>query len=554
MNWRATSCALALLAPAALPALDAGELWRVWPAERFVATAAPCLRPAELEAQLVELARRHPELALAEVGRSVEGRPIHLLTLGRGETRLLLWSQMHGDEPSATPALLDLADYLLRHRDDLDVARLLERLTLLMVPMLNPDGAEVYTRRNAQAIDVNRDALNLATPEGRLLKRLRDEHRPALGFNLHDQNRRRSVGTSGVLATVSLLAVVGDEAKTLTPGRVLAKRAGAAIVAALDPHLPGGIGRYDDDWSPRSFGDNLTAWGTPVVLIESGGVAPDTSLAELTRLNFVALGSVLAELARDGLAGRDPAVYDALPENNIDVWSDVVVRGGELLQPGSPAPYRADLAFDRQRGDRELEACPAVPAAGTPRSEIVELGDARVFGAGREIDGTGRLLLAPFTVGAHGWSARRILDQAGLERLASLGVARVVWQVSPRRVGPALDLARALAGAGRPRIEVLSGAAALPPRVLARRPAAPAAATLAARVAALESACGERPAGELAAGLAALWGGGARPILRPETPASFTLARRVGAAGSQLAEAIVEATFLDGVELERGNR
>ena len=35
-----------------------------------------------------------------------------------------------------------------------------------MVPMLNPDGAERFQRRNAQGIDINRDALLLQSPEG----------------------------------------------------------------------------------------------------------------------------------------------------------------------------------------------------------------------------------------------------------------------------------------------------------------------------------------------------------------------------------------------------
>ena len=90
--------------------------------------------------------------------------------------------------------------------------------------MLNPDGAERYARRNAQAIDVNRDALDLATPEGRLLKAVRDRFQPELGFNLHDQNRRTTVGDTGVLASIALLAVSGDAEGTLTPGR----RAGEA--------------------------------------------------------------------------------------------------------------------------------------------------------------------------------------------------------------------------------------------------------------------------------------------------------------------------------------
>ena len=539
---------LALLAPATLHALEPGELWRAWPVERFVRTPAPCLRPAELGELLDELARRHPELSVREVGRSVQGRPIRLVTLGTGDSRVLLWSQMHGDVPSATPALLDLARYLLSHRDDPDVARVLDRLTLLLVPMLNPDGAEVYTRRNAQAIDVNRDALSLSTPEGQLLKRLRDEHRPVLGFNLHDQDRRRTVGDTGVLATVALLAVTGDAAQTLTPERQLARRACAAIADTLAPHVPGGLSRYDETWNPRSFGDNITAWGTPVVLIESGGVAPGVGLEELTRLNFVALGAVLVEFARDGLANRDPAAYDALHGSTNGVWSDVVVRGGAIRQPGFGEPYRADLAFDCLRGDRELAGCAPPRSEGTPSSVITELGDARIFGAGREIDGTGRILLAPFTVGVRGWKARRWLDGAELEQLVRLGVARLVWVVKPRQVDAAARHAASHAGEGRPRVDVSSDPGTLPRRVLAGRPQPLASSSLASRLASLEAACRIRPSPDLDASLAALWNGASQPSLRYKAPASFLLLRPVGGE-SDLARSAVEAVWLDGAEI-----
>ncbi|MGE0641949.1 MAG: M14 family zinc carboxypeptidase, partial [Thermoanaerobaculia bacterium] len=285
------------------PPARARALWERWPQTRFVDVAAPCLRPADLSERIEALVARHPEIERQRVGRSIEGRPIQLLKVGHGATHILLWSQMHGDEPSATPALLDLADELLSRPDEPANAAILDRLTLILVPMLNPDGAEAYRRRNAQGIDINRDALNLATPEGRLLKELRRAWRPALGFNLHDQNRRRTVGNSDTLATISVLAVVGDEAKTVTPERRLSLRAAGAIAAVLSDFIPGGVGRFDDTWSERSFGDNLTAWGTPVVLIESGGVLPGESLEKLTRLNFVALLEVLHAVAIGSLTG-----------------------------------------------------------------------------------------------------------------------------------------------------------------------------------------------------------------------------------------------------------
>ena len=512
------------------------ELWHVWPEARFVTTPAPCLRPAELETLLRALEERHAgRLTLEEIGRSVQGRPIHLLTLGSGPRKVLLWSQMHGDEPSATPALLDSADYLLSAGGRPSIRAMLEELTLLMVPMLNPDGSEIYQRRNAQGIDVNRDALNLATPEGRLLKRLRDEHQPVLGFNLHDQNRRTAVGDTGVLATNAVLAVAGDAEGTVTPGRLRAKRACSAIVKALAPFVPGGMARYDEDWSPRSFGDNITAWGTPVVLIESGGLPDGIGFPDLTRLNFVAILTVLQDLVRDDLAGHDPQVYEDLKRNQSGSWVDVAVRGGQILQPGAGAPYRADLAFNRSRDDREEAGCPADTPQG---SRIFDLGDARFLAAGREVDATGQLVLSPFVVGVRGWSARRWLDGDALERLARLGVGEVRWLVPPRRLASAMAVARRWSAADRPRLTTVASPSLAAGPWLEGPPAAPGGDTLAQVLAALGAESAEQ-----------LWPPAALPAIRHRGPASFLIVSPVSDDVSELGSARLRSVWLDGVEV-----
>jgi hypothetical protein len=424
------------------------ELWEAWPTARFVSVPAPCFGPEALEERLRALAARHPgTLRLEEAGRSAEGRPIHLLALGRGPVKVLLWSQMHGDEPSATPALLDLADFLLT-RTDPEAGAILEATTLLLVPMLNPDGAARYQRRNAQGIDVNRDALNLATPEGRLLEQLRDRHQPVLGFNLHDQDRRTLVGDSGRLASIALLAVSGDAQGTLTPGRLRAKRACAAVVQALEGFVAGRLARYDEDWSPRAFGDNLTAWGTPVVLIESGAPA-DRPFTDLTRLNFVALLAVLRDLARDDLSGHDPAVYDGLQRNRTDEWADVALTGGEVLQPGAALPARADLAFNALVDDRAAAGCPGWSAGG---SKFVEVGDARTLAVGRVVPSAGLVATPGFVASVAGFGARSWLDPGSLDALARLGVVALRWHVSDAERAAAERVVAAWAGPGRPAI------------------------------------------------------------------------------------------------------
>jgi murein tripeptide amidase MpaA len=88
----------------------------------------------DVVAAIERLRQSAPDLIRIEtIGMSVEGRSITHVALGRGRFRVLLWSQMHGDEPTATVALLDLLDYIRRHRDEPLVARLLDRLELHLV-------------------------------------------------------------------------------------------------------------------------------------------------------------------------------------------------------------------------------------------------------------------------------------------------------------------------------------------------------------------------------------------------------------------------------------
>jgi hypothetical protein len=532
---------LALAALSATLAVEPQALWDAWPQRRFVQAPAGCLRPADLTAALQSLAAKHAGRArLEEIGRSVEGRPIHLLTVGTGERRVLLWSQMHGDEPSATPALLDLADHLLTGPEGRPV---LDALTLLMVPMLNPDGAERVARRNAQGIDVNRDALSLATPEGRLLKEIRDRHRPLLGFNLHDQDRRTTVGDTGRLATIALLGVAGDPQGTMTEGRARAKRAASAIVSALRPLIGESVARYDEDWSPRAFGDNVTAWGTPVVLVESGGYAGP--LTDLTRLNFVALASVLAGLAADDLAGHDPALYESLARNREDAYADVIVRGGRVLQ-GAGGPYRADLAFDVRIPDRRAWACDGVADSGPSR--IVEVGDARFLAAGRVVDASGALIVPALAASVRGLAARRWLTAAALDAMAGLGVAEVRWHVRRVDVGAALDVADALAAAGRPAIRVarlLDPPAGL---VIARPPRRPASRTLADVLDALGT--WRTPARPLASAPSSAPPASSPPPvpLTRDAPASFLVLRLPEGAPPDPATLRLDAVFVDGRE------
>ena len=531
---------LALAASPPPEGLAPAALWNEWPSRRFVAAAAPCLRPDDLAGRVRALAAKHAgRVSVEEIGRSAEGRPIHLLAAGRGPRRVLLWSQMHGDEPSATPALLDALDTLLSGRPE--SGAILDRLTLLVVPMLNPDGAERYERRNAQGIDVNRDALVLASPEGRALKAVRDRFEPEIGFNLHDQNRRTTVGDTGVLASIALLAVSGDPQGTLTPGRARAKRVASLLARTLSAWVPGGVSRYDEDWNPRAFGDNLTAWGTPVVLVESGGIPPGRPFTDLARLNYVGLLVVLDALARDDAAGEDPAVYEGLKRNADGLFVDVLLAGGRVAQPTAPEPYRADVAFDVEAPERDAACATSV---GASASRVREVGDGRLLAAGRRVDLAGRLVVPAFVASVPGRA--RWLDAAALDAMARLGVGRVRWAVRPSHRADAERTAARLAAPGRPAVEVVDAAAPACPLRVSRRPRPAAGPSLAEALAALGARA--PAAGTLLRDLSCA-AAPAAPLAVPGAPASLVVLKPAAAAlPLDPAALVLETVFVDGRE------
>jgi len=366
------------------------ELAVAWNNERVSWTRPPLVRHADVESRLQELRAAAPDLfQVEEIGRSVEGRAIYHLLLGRGPRHVLLWSQMHGDEPTATAALFDVAEQFRRHRAQPAFARMLEALTIHVVPMLNPDGAERFQRRNAQGLDINRDALRLQTPEGRALKALRDRLSPEIGFNLHNQGWRTSAGRTGQPASISLLSVAFDEARTESPGRLLTKQVSAIIRDALEPLAPGRIARYDEEFEVRAFGDNLTKWGTDVVLIETGPWPAAEPDPYLVRLNFVAILSALDALATGRAGQADKARYETLPINETNLFY-LIVRNATVAPGTGVAPFTADVGIVASRAVRTTDGRREQRLS----ARIEDLGDLHNQGALESIDAAG-MLVAP---------------------------------------------------------------------------------------------------------------------------------------------------------------
>ena len=287
---------------------------------------------------------RSPAFRVDTIGRSILGRDIRAVSFGRGPTRVLLWSQMHGDEATATMSLSDLLRFFADTLQHPLRERLARDLTVVMVPMLNPDGAELFQRQNAIGIDVNRDARRLVTPEARALKALRDRVQPHFAFNLHDQSARTRAGRNGPASGIALLPPAYDAAKSYNDTRTRARLVAATLAAMFSGEIPGRVARYDDTFNPRAFGDLMQTWGASTVLIESGALPDDPQKQRLRALNAAAILLILDAIATRAYEGSDPEWYEGLPFNAGGA-TDLLVRGGQLVLPGI-APMPVDVAIN----------------------------------------------------------------------------------------------------------------------------------------------------------------------------------------------------------------
>ncbi len=316
------------------------------------------------------------------LGKSSEERMIALFTYGTGAVKVLLWSQMHGDEPTATMALVDMMRYFDAVPDDEIVQTIREKLTLLMIPMLNPDGAERFQRRSVHEIDINRDALKLVTSEARILKETQEKHKPEFGFNLHDQDPRFTVGPSKKVAAIALHAPAADEAKTITPARKRALSLAAAFAKTMQLFIPGHLAKYDDTFEPRAFGDNFQQWGTSTLLVESGGWPIDPEKMFLRKLNFVGLLASLNGIATGSYDQAQLSAYESLPFNGENLY-DIIVRGATIVVNDSLQPATVDIGCNIEEqftpGTRTVERI----------VRVTDIGDLSTFGAFEEVDGAG---------------------------------------------------------------------------------------------------------------------------------------------------------------------
>ncbi|MGQ7947671.1 M14 family metallopeptidase [Flavobacterium sp. WC2509] len=280
------------------------------------------------------------------IGESVLGKPIYSYQKGSGKLKIYLWSQMHGNESTTTKALFDFIN-LLNNGSDL-ANQLLDSFTFYCIPILNPDGAKLYTRANANNIDLNRDSQDLTQPESKILRAVFEEFKPDYCFNLHDQRTIFGVADTGKPATLSFLAPSYNEEREINDSRLKAINLIAGINEVLQKYIPGQIGRFDDSFNINCIGDTFQYLGVPTLLFEAGHYPNDYEREKTRKFVFMSLVTSFIILNENDVVDNRNDKYLNIPQNNV-VFFDFMYKNVKINYDGNEiitnfvAQYKEEL-------------------------------------------------------------------------------------------------------------------------------------------------------------------------------------------------------------------
>lgn len=323
---------------------------------------------------ILPLLQKQPlQYKLEAIGASVNDETIYALTFGSGPKKILMWSQMHGNESTTTKALFDIFNFL---NSDHDLAKsILSSCTIKVIPILNPDGAKAYTRLNANGIDLNRDAQNLSQPESNVLKTVFNAFKPDFCFNLHGQRTIFSAGKTNRPATVSFLAPAQDQQCTITGNRKRAMEIIAVMNANLQLQIPNQVGLYDDAFNNNCVGDTFQSHNIPTLLFEAGHYKNDYSRDLVRSYIFQSLLVAIQHIASVDVEGRAYKPYLDIPMNE-KLFYDIIIRNSETNDIG--------ILYEERLIDDGITFVP----------KIEKISDLSAFYAHKELNANGYKVLA----------------------------------------------------------------------------------------------------------------------------------------------------------------
>ena len=265
-------------------------------------------------------------VSVASAGTSGEGRDLLYATVGDGPTTFWLHARIHGNELHSTEAVLQILDHLASGDPRARLIR--EQLTVIVIPMYNPDGAEANIRQSTtpNRIDLNRDWENFAQPESVAFWKLWRATAPDLALDLHHMGEAPVVNGTDDLNQFQIGARSIDPSR-MTAEQWLTNRQMAMVsVDALDRYGLANVAHYpliditNAALSRMLMSGTAPAGEVPVAQTPTRGAifyevrsVGQKSNGQLERLFTIPTMAVLTAAADGTLTSYDVSGYADLP-------------------------------------------------------------------------------------------------------------------------------------------------------------------------------------------------------------------------------------------------
>ena len=294
------------------------------------------------------------------LGVSELGKEIPMIKIGSGKKIVLAWSQMHGNESTTTKTIFDFLKFVTQKDDFKDqIKNFLNDFTLYVIPVLNPDGASLYTRNNANDIDLNREAQDLSQNESRVLMNAFKTLKPNLCLNLHGQRSIFGLETKKP-ATVSFLSPSSNMDRKVTDSRRIAMELIVGLNEYLQKLIPGQVGRYYDSFNANCFGDAFQMKGVPVILFEAGHLGDDYRREKTRAYLFYAFVNLFGITKQDNFP-INYKKYFLIPENKKNYY-DYILRN--VLVNDSIKPTSIAIQFTESLENETIKFIPKIAKIG----------------------------------------------------------------------------------------------------------------------------------------------------------------------------------------------
>ena len=263
---------------------------------------------------------------VASAGTSGEGRQLLYATVGDGPTTFWLQARIHGNELHSTEAALQILDHLASGDPQARLIR--DQLTVVVIPMYNPDGAEANIRQSTtpNRIDLNRDWENFAQPESVAFWRLWRDVAPELALDLHHMGEAPVVNGTDDLNQFQIGARSIDPARMTTEQWLTNRQMAMVSVDALDKYGLANVAHYpliditNAVLSRMLMGGTAPAGEQPVMQTPTRGAifyevrsVGQKSNGQLENLFRIPTMAVLTAAANGSLASYDVSGYTSLP-------------------------------------------------------------------------------------------------------------------------------------------------------------------------------------------------------------------------------------------------